>query len=186
MIWFTADTHFGHAGILKHQPERAARYGCDIAAMDAAIIDGINAYVRPNDDLWILGDFCWQASRAGHYRARIKSRKIHVVAGNHDSSSLRRHVSSFDSMVYRRFGSGTQKFHLTHYPLASWRGREHGSIHLYGHSHGSMEEILNRVWPNRRAMDVGMDYAFRVLLTWRPFSLAEIVEKFPPMEVENV
>ncbi len=186
MIWFTSDTHFGHSGILKHQPERSALYGCDVAAMDAAIIDGINRVVQPNDALWILGDVCWKASRAGHYRARIRCRKIHVVMGNHDSTSLRSHVSSLDSMVYRKFDRGQQKFHLTHYPLASWRGREHGSIHLYGHSHGSMEEILNTIWPGRRAMDVGMDYAYRVLQQWRPFSLDEIVERFPPMEVKNV
>jgi calcineurin-like phosphoesterase family protein len=175
-IFWTADTHFGHAGILRHQPERSALFGCDVAAMDAAIINGINEHVWPNDELWILGDFAWKASKYGHYRQRIKCRKIHVVTGNHDSSSLRSHVSSMNNMVYRKFGK--QKIHMSHYPLASWRAREHGSIHLYGHCHGSMEEILNRIWPGRRAIDVGMDNAYRLFGEWRPFSLDEILGRF--------
>jgi calcineurin-like phosphoesterase family protein len=73
-------------------------------------------------------------------------------------------------MIYCRFG--TVHLHLSHYPHASWRGKNHGSIHLYGHSHGSMEEKLNQHWPNRRAMDVGIDIA------WRPFSLDEIIGRF--------
>jgi calcineurin-like phosphoesterase family protein len=176
--WFTADLHLGHPGILKHQPERA-EIG-DIKAMDAVLIDGINSVVMPNDDLWILGDVVWQASRAGHYRQRIKCRKIHVLLGNHDSTSLRKHVSTLELMSYRKFEG--QKFHLMHYPCASWHGRSHGSIHLYGHSHGSIEKTLDTMWPTRRSQDVGMDHAIRVLGEWRPFSLEEIFERFPPVD----
>ena len=181
MIWFSADLHFGHAGILKHQPERASLFA-DTVAMDAAIIAGINLCAQPNDELWILGDFAWKASRYGHYRQRIKCQKVHVVMGNHDSSSLRANVSSLNDTVYRKFGltkHPSGKFHLSHYPIASWRGREHGAIHLYGHSHGSMETTLNAMWPERRAMDVGIDCAYRVLGQWRPFSLTEIYLRFP-------
>jgi calcineurin-like phosphoesterase family protein len=174
MIHFTADLHLNHVAILKHQSLRGQLFGDDILAMDAAIIDGINAAVGRNDELWILGDFCWQAAKAGHYRQRIKARQIHIVQGNHDSSSLRKHVSSMSLMEYRKFGD--IKIHMSHYPLASWRAREHGSIHLYGHSHGMMEKALDTMWPSRRSMDVGMDEAYRHLGAWRPFSLDEIKE----------
>ena len=173
MIWFTADPHLGHPGILKHQPDRAF---ATIGGMDSAIIDNINSVVKPNDILWILGDVFWKASRAGHYRQRLKVRELHVVQGNHDANSLRNHVSSMDTMSYIKIGQ--QKFHLSHYPHVTWRGRTHGSIHLYGHSHGSVEDQLNSIWPDRKAMDVGIDYAKRVLGEFRPFSLDEILARF--------
>lgn len=55
MIWFTADTHFGHKNIIKY---------CDrpfdsIENMDQTIIGAINNNVQPNDILWHLGDFCF-------------------------------------------------------------------------------------------------------------------------------
>lgn len=174
MIYFTADLHLRHSAILKHQTLRGQLFGTDILAMDAAIIDGINAAVGRNDELWILGDFCWKATKAGHYRQRIKVRQIHVVQGNHDPNSLRNHVSSMALMVCRNFED--VRIHMSHYPLASWRAREHGSMHLYGHSHGTMEKALDIMWPGRRSMDVGMDEAYRRLGVWRPFSLDEIKE----------
>jgi calcineurin-like phosphoesterase family protein len=183
MIHFTSDLHLGDAGIFKHQPERLALFGNNVDAMDTAIIDGINASVNAGDELWILGDFSWKASKQGHYRHRLKARSIHVVTGNHDSSSLRNHVSSMNDMVYRKFGR--QKFHMTHYPIVSWRAREHGTIHLYGHCHGTMESTLNDLWPARRAQDVGIDYAYRIFGDCRPFSMDYIMEKFPLMETEN-
>ncbi len=183
MIYFTSDLHLGHAGIMKHQPERLALFGGDVDAMDTAIIDSINSYVNAEDELWILGDFSWKASKHGHYRQRLKVRSIHVVTGNHDSSSLRNHVSSMNDMVYRKFGR--QKFHMTHYPMVSWRSREYGTIHLYGHCHGTMEAALNDLWPTRRAQDVGIDYAYRVFGDWRPFSMDYIMAKFPLMEMSD-
>jgi calcineurin-like phosphoesterase family protein len=173
MIFWTADLHFGHANILKHQVQRAGAFK-DIVEMEDHFITNINKLVLPNDELWVLGDFVWKASRVGHFRQRLKVRKLHIVQGNHDVPSLRNHVSSFDSMVYRRFGN--LHFHLTHYPMASWRGRFAAkSIHLYGHSHGTLEDTLSITFPGRRSMDVGIDNAFKILGEWRPFSMDEVL-----------
>jgi calcineurin-like phosphoesterase family protein len=166
---FTADLHLGHQAILEHQPNRQF---ATIDEMDAYLIDQINATVGTKGILWILGDFAWKASRYGHYRQRIKCRQIHVVKGNHDCSSLRSHVSSMEDVVCRTFDD--VRFHMTHYPMLSWSGKEHGTVHLYGHCHGTMERTLNEYWPNRRSMDVGVDYARLVLYEFKPFSLTDI------------
>ena len=172
-IFFTADLHLGHAGILTHQPSRHEAFD-NTYHMDDVIIDTINSLVSKNDELWILGDFAWKASKYGHYRHRLNVRKIHVIRGNHDSSSLRAHVSSMNDMVYKKFAG--VKFHMTHYPMASWRAREHGSVHLYGHSHGSIENDLNTMYPGRRSMDIGVDCAYARFGVWRPFLLNEIFQ----------
>ena len=55
--WFTADTHFGHAGAraLYRRPFP------DVAAMDAALVERWNEAVAPADDVWHLGDFAYAA-----------------------------------------------------------------------------------------------------------------------------
>jgi len=172
MIWFTADTHFGHEGVLTHQLKRAADFD-SVEAMDTALIDGINSVVDRNDELWHLGDFGWGAKKYGHYRQRLNVRRLHVLRGNHDRPSLRKHVSSMEMMVLRKFNN--IKFVLCHYPIYSWPARCHGSVHLYGHSHGMAEQHLDEMMDARRSIDVGMDNAYLCLGEWRPFSVDEII-----------
>lgn len=52
MLWFTSDTHFGHANVLNFTDRP---FG-DIAHMNRALINAINERVAPTDDLYILGD----------------------------------------------------------------------------------------------------------------------------------
>src|SRR5574340_33273 len=173
-IFFTADTHFGHEGILTHQPVRAGLFpNTDI--MDATIIDQFNAVLGPEDILYHLGDFCWKASLAGHYRQRLKVRELHIIRGNHDSSSLRSNCSSFDMMLCCKFRvpgfKNRIKIHLCHYPMLSWDALHHGGLHLYGHSHGGYETELNKIYPGRYSMDVGIDHMYKLTGTWQPMSL---------------
>ncbi len=178
MIWFSADWHLGHTGILLHQSQRMNAFE-SVEEMDAQLIECINNYVRPNDELFFLGDFCWEASRAGHYRQRLNVRNLHVLQGNHDSNSLRAHVSTMEDMVYRRFtwDGESYRFHLCHYPLLSWQGLHSGAIHLYGHSHGIYENRLNVMFSTRRAMDVGVDAVAYLTGEWRPVSLPEVLKR---------
>jgi calcineurin-like phosphoesterase family protein len=174
-IWYTSDIHGWHTMILKYQPHRLTVFG-DMDSMNSGLIDNINKYVSRNDELYILGDFIWKPSMYGKFRQRLKVRHIHIIAGNHDSPSLRQHVTSYHEILYKKFGD--QKIHMCHYPLYSWRAKEHGSIHLYGHCHGSIEDKLDSLSPNRKSMDVGMDNAYRLFKEFRPFSLEEILERF--------
>ncbi len=180
-IHFCADTHFGHDAILQHMPGRGAEFR-DIDEMDTAIIDSINHYVKKDDILFHLGDFCWRAGRAGHYRSRLNVREIHVTRGNHDAPSLAKHVSSMDWMLFRKFHTNFRSnihVHLQHFPLISWRKQQHGGIGLYGHSHGLFEDQLNSIWPGRQAMDVGIDNAYALTGEFRPLSLKEVLFYMP-------
>ncbi len=173
-VFFTADTHFGHTGILTHQPVRAGSFA-NADVMDAIIIDQFNAVLKPDDILYHLGDFCWKASLAGHYRQRLKVRELHIIRGNHDSSSLRAQCSSMHDMLCCKFRipgfKDRIKIQLCHYPMLSWDALHYGGIHLYGHSHGGYEDELNKIYPGRYSMDVGIDNMHRLTGTWQPMSL---------------
>lgn len=166
MIWWTSDWHLLHKNILKH----CNRPFDTVEEMGQSIIHVTNKHVKQNDELYILGDVCWKSDQFGFFRKQLNVRNIHVVMGNHDKPSIAKFVSSVDNQVYKRFG--TVKIFMSHYPSVSWRGHAHGSIHLYGHSHGRFEDRLNEYFPRRKSMDVGID------LEWRPFSFDEIVKRF--------
>ena len=170
-IWLTADTHLDHEAILRH----TSRPFTTIDEMNEAIVEGINRHVNRNDLLIHAGDFGWKASRIGHWRQRLHVREIWVARGNHDAASLRSHVSRMDLILFCKLAG--RKAVISHYPQFSWAGRERGAVHLYGHSHGRSEAFLNANFPNRFAMDVGIDYIHLLTGEWRPIHFDEILER---------
>lgn len=147
MLWFTADTHFGHAAIVSH----CHRPFSSVEQMDEYIISRLNLCVKPSDVLYHVGDFAW-AGEWREYRDRIACQTIHLVAGNHDSSrQLRRATKDnlFASVSYYcRVKQNGIRAILCHYPIQIWQP---GFVHLHGHSHGCLlPEIQGR-------KDVGVD-----------------------------
>ena len=77
--------------------------------------------------------------------------------------------------VNRKYGVvGKQKFFLSHYSHQIWNKSHHNSIHLFGHSHGSLEGI-------GKSMDVGVDTN-----NLYPYHLDEIMEIMVHKQVKIV
>lgn len=166
MDWFTSDTHFGHANIIRY----CNRPFKSVEEMDNAIIKNINDLVKPDDTLWHLGDFCFGPKDAdafirvaANYRRRINCNKIILIHGNHDPDPYhyryderekgKRFAALFHEMYpIRRTTILGQKFTLNHYAQRVWDKSHKGSFHLYGHSHGSLPDD-----PNSLSFDCGVD-----------------------------
>lgn len=159
-LWFTSDTHFGHANIIKH----SERPFTNVDEMDEALIAAWNECVGPKDEVWHLGDFCHWRLKPGKYASRLNGR-IHLVLGNHDADAkeMAPHFSTVQEVKYLRHEG--ERFWLSHYPHRAWRNSHHGCIHLFGHTHGDYAN-----W--RRSMDVGVD-----AVGYKPISFAEVVER---------
>ena len=164
--WFTADLHLGHEAIIKHQPE--TRPFTSMEEMENTIIGNINELVKPEDMLYILGDFCWKNSRVNHYRSRIKCKRIILIKGNHEPKGNDKLRTAF-SEVYdlRKIKVGEQEIVLCHYAMRVWNKSHRGVWHLYGHSHGSLAD-----WPDSLSMDVGIDCH-----NLKPISFEEVRER---------
>ena len=159
-IFVTADTHFGHSAAIK----QFARDFPDVEAMDAGLIAQINDVVGPDDVLYHLGDFVGpvekgsKTSHAESMREQIACKKIVLLRGNHDPRDEKRFDRLFDSthdflsMKGWRSGDtgGDERLVLCHYAIRIWQGRHNGSFHLYGHTHGTLDEV-------GRSTDVGVD-----------------------------
>jgi calcineurin-like phosphoesterase family protein len=79
-VWFTADTHSGHANIIR----LCRRPFTDVAAVDAHLVNRANERVAEDDVLYHLGDFSFRDGDLAAYRARICCRRMVLVVGNHD------------------------------------------------------------------------------------------------------
>lgn len=96
-IFFTSDTHFGHANIIKY----CDRPFKDTDHMDEAIIERWNETVSPEDTVYHLGDIALGTIADSLPKvARLNGYKI-AVLGNHDRPFMRSGKSDFDSWVLR-------------------------------------------------------------------------------------
>ena len=89
MIWFTADTHFGHEKLVKNTHRPFA----NSFEMDNILVKNWNSVVNDDDIVYHLGDFCWINKTLAweHYLAQLNG-KIVLIKGNHD---LRRNKISY-------------------------------------------------------------------------------------------
>ena len=171
MIYFMADPHFGcHKLVENTRPMFDS-----VEQHDEALIDEINLTVRRDDTLVIAGDFCRE--KPGRYRQQIKCRHTFFILGNHDKPGKIKAVFGGNVWQYKtvRLPHGERVF-VCHYCMAAWDQSHYGATHVYGHWHGSKEALMDSIWPQRRSMDVGVDNAFRIFGTYRPFSADEILD----------
>src|SRR5258708_12137402 len=84
-VYFTSDTHFGHANIIRY----CDRPFATVEEMDEAMIANWNAVVGRGDDVWHLGDFGWSrdATRIRSIFHQLNGRK-RLVIGNHDGKEV--------------------------------------------------------------------------------------------------
>lgn len=201
MIWFTADTHFGHKRIpfyskrefcLTAEEKRKIKteeigYSNSCASkdsinrMDDYLISNINKFVKQNDTLWHLGDFCFGPKEsisqyAEKYRSRINCKNIFLIWGNHDDKSIGKFFTDCFEKIEIKHNS--KIIVLNHYAQAIWHKSNYGSWMLYGHSHGNAEDWLDKSMPGRLSIDVGVDNIYKLIGEYRPISFEEISKLF--------
>lgn len=165
--WFTADTHFGHANIIKY----CSRPFKDSVEMNEAIIENWNKVVQSHDLVYHLGDFCFGKGVTGDsmfnsYRNRLKG-LIVFIKGNHDHLAWRnrsKFYAAHDS--YYETEVNGKEITLCHYAMRVWNKSHHGAWHLYGHSHGSLPDD-----PNSLSFDCGVD-----CFNYRPINFDEVAQ----------
>lgn len=155
--FFTADTHFGHKRII----DLAKRPFADVAEMDNELIRRWNERVQPGDIVFHLGDFSF--ARPARYLEQLNGRK-HLDLGNHDRKRALDLRGWFETISdgFREIAIGDDFVVLCHYALRVWNRSHHGSLHLYGHSHGNLPG-------DSQSCDVGVD-----CWDFRPVTLPEI------------
>ena len=172
-LFFTADSHFGHANIIKYcnRPYESTH------EMNKDLINRWNSVVGDKDIIYHLGDFS-MSGKAGGIIDRLKGR-IYLIRGNHDSRGNIKKIKHRLEDIYdlKRITHNGVKIVLCHYAMRVWNGSHKGVIQLYGHSHGTCPPI-------GKQMDVGVDavgaYGFE---PYTPLSFEQIVEYMDNIEI---
>jgi len=157
-IWFTSDTHYLHANIIKY----TGRPWDSRNDMCAALINNWNEVVNKKDEVYHLGDVSLGPMRDTIEILQSLNGRKHLIWGNHDSplhkDAFRKEFVSCEN--YRELKiqdadapRGKQHIVLCHYPLYSWNKAYHGSWMLHGHMHSLIDET-NRTTTR---LDVGVD-----------------------------
>lgn len=159
-VWFTADTHFGHAGALTLYRRPFA----SVAAMNAAIVARWNDTIGVDDDVWHLGDFALRTSpeAASTLLQGLNGRK-NLITGNNDPAEIIALPDWTSVQAYAEIVVDTRRLVLCHYAFRTWNGMAKGALNLHGHSHGRLKS-------QPRQIDVGVD-----CWDFRPVSLARML-----------
>jgi calcineurin-like phosphoesterase family protein len=168
--WFTSDTHWGHTNIIKY----SSRPFKDVDEMNEKMLQEWNKLVKPGDIVHHNGDVAFMPyPKLKSYLWRCNG-NIEVVLGNHDKEVIKNRADllkqgKITSIVHYNELKlpGCPMIVLFHYGQRVWNKSHHGSIHLYGHSHGSLP-------PHGLSVDIGVD-SKEITPEYRPIHLDEIL-----------
>ena len=182
--WISGDHHFGHANVIKY----CNRPYVNVTEMDNELISIWNSYVAPKDIVYYLGDFTLGNEELAFYYFACLNGIIFVLGNkwHHDKRWLQRYnvpdVTEYDTrskvsvrivlpvevmedVMMNEDGNGIPAI-LCHYQFLNWDRQHYGSLHFFGHSHGTSE-------PRHNCLDVGIDNAFKLVGEYRPLRLDE-------------
>lgn len=162
-ILITSDWHLGHLNIIKYcnRPFQTTE------EMDAHIINNYNNTVTEKDIVYYLGDFSFTSKfdNLCYYFARLKKvKEFHYIRGNHDKLITKHwkdipYITSFNDLKEIK-PNNEDRVTLCHYAMRVWNKSHVGAYHLFGHSHGTLNN------PEVNSMDVGVDCTNFKIFNW--------------------
>ena len=136
--YYISDYHFGHGNVIKFD-QRPFR---TVEEMDRVLINNWNRVVKPEDTVFILGDFCWdKEDRWIEILKQLKGNK-QLIKGNHDLKSMSKQLRSMfqDVKDYKEITDEGRRVIMCHYPMPFYRADYNPDVYmLYGHVHVTIE-----------------------------------------------
>lgn len=121
--FFTADTHFNHANIIKY----CARPFASAQEMNRELVARWNAVVGPRDTVYHLGDFAMgKESDASAFLRKLNGGKKILIRGNHDRNARLMLGAGFNEVHEKLEWNGWM---LQHHPIATNRKLLCGHVH---------------------------------------------------------
>lgn len=170
MNYYIADTHFGHANVIRHDN----RPFSSIEEMDRAIIENWNTRVENSDDIYIVGDFIYRGEHGPEWYLKQLHGRKHFIIGNHDGAVLKnkdalKHFVEIDKMMH--VIDGRNHICLCHFPIAEWNGYYKGHYHIYAHIHNNTNDVYYFMKKYDRALNAGC-----MINNYMPVTFNELIE----------
>lgn len=192
-IFFTSDTHFGHANIIR----LSERPFADVDEMNHEIIRRWNAVVSDDDRVWHLGDVALGPIQESLEIIRQLNGRIYLVTGNHDrnfrggkrSAGLEPYqwdkvyhekgfVSVWQNVAWSlEYVNGSRPLAMSHFPYdgdhtreeryREFRLEDRGVLLIHGHTHSKEKITFSKKGTTQ--VHVGQD-----AWDWTPVSTKQI------------
>ena len=151
MIRYIADTHFGHANVIKYDN----RPFKDVEEMDAKMIELWNDHVADDDEVYVLGDVVWGGWKDWERIFGQLNGFINLVKGNHDKESTIQNITRKFDVRYMgeqvTIVDNDRHVVLNHCPVLCYPNNFRGWYHLYGHVHCSYD--YNTILHTQKALE---------------------------------
>ena len=137
--YITSDLHFGHD---REFIWGARGYKC-VEDMNFQQVMKFNSVVTNDDEVWLLGDSTLGDLKEGLYWLKQLNGKIHVVLGNHCTSTREAAYKElgWDVHVAARLKYKKVNFYLSHFPTITNNGKIESPFqvtwNLHGHTHAT-------------------------------------------------
>jgi len=140
--------------------------------MDNNLIQNWNYVVKPNDEIYVVGDMFFGPIRNREAVENILKQlhgRITLILGNHDPIWIKKFGGEppMPTYFYKTISINGQPIFMCHYPMVVWDRSHYGSWLLYGHSH---EDRIP--FHPANSMNVATD-----LHNYTPLSFDEVREK---------
>lgn len=137
-IWLTSDFHFGH----DREFIWKARGFSSINEMNEAILTKYNTLVKPEDDVYVLGDLMLGNPYNIEYIKQLHG-KLHIVLGNHDTNTRAKMYCELANVVEVNYAMkldyNKYHFYMSHFPTLTGNLEKESltqmTLNLYGHTH---------------------------------------------------
>ena len=169
MNLYISDLHLGHRNVINFDN----RPFLDTEEMDRVLIKLWNSRVSADDNVYIVGDFCYRNENAAEWYLRQLKGHKHLIIGNHDGATLKNekamaYFESVDKMMH--VSDDGKQICLCHFPIAEWNGYYKGSWHIYGHIHNRRNETYEFMKTKERALN-----AAACINNYTPVSMNELI-----------
>lgn len=143
MNYYISDYHIGHANVIRFD----GRPFLSTEQMLQIIVENWRHTVKPEDTVYILGDFCWAKEQDWpQYLELFPGHKV-LIRGNHDPKGFSKKTRSYfdDIKDYKEIRDGGRHVILSHYPIPFHRrAYDPDTWMLYGHVHNTRENDFMR------------------------------------------
>ena len=158
-VFICADTHIDHKRICEYRPQFKT-----VKEHNECIMDNLMSKLNKRTKLFILGDAAF--TLRGHEMLGKLPGFIHLIAGNHCTErggcNMRELARIYDRVdAAFSYGTGKNKFWLTHIPIHPMELR--GKRNIHGHMHG-------KIIPDSNYINVSLEQ-----INYMPLDIEEIL-----------
>lgn len=145
MIYFSSDLHLNHQKEFIYEP----RGFKNVYEMNSMILNNFNKIIKPDDDLYLLGDTFLGDLNAGINLFNQLPGKIHLIWGNHCTDNRKKAMSKCHNVVeiigyatilkYKKY-----HFYMSHFPTVTTNFDNYEKslktrlLALSGHTHSNI------------------------------------------------